>query len=247
MYKRVAAKIGLVTGIFVVTILVPFAVVAADSSASSKYKVTETKFNAGSTLNACSSNFCGQTTFGDIFSGTSSSTDYNVQFGPNPDNTPMIQVIVLGGQATNLGVLDTDHTAATTDILKVRDYSSKGYIVQVVGDPPSQGTHELNNLVLPSTSQPGTEQFGINLVANTSPKVGADPINVVHGRGGQGLPAVNYDNPNLFKYVNGDIVAQSDGGNSETEYTISMIVNVANSTPLGHYGGIFSVVVVPTY
>lgn len=245
MQKRGFQRFWLFVALLLGLAFVQYGLAAADTTSSSHYKVSDTQFNAGSGQ-GCSATYCASSSAGDTTVGKSSSSNYSVQFGPNPDNVPLLEVILLGG-TRNLGVLDADHTATSTNTLKIRDYSSRGYAVQVVGEPPSQGTHEINNLAAPTTSHPGAEQFGINLVANTAPKVGANPVQTPRGNINAGQPTDNYGATNLFTYNNNDIIAQSLATSSEVEYTISMILNVSNNTPLGHYGGIFSIVVVPSY
>jgi hypothetical protein len=62
-----------------------------------------------------------------------------------------------------------------------------------------------------------------------------------------GTAVGDYSTPNIFKYVDGDIVAQSLKSSGETDYTLSIIINVSNTTPGGYYNGSFSAIVVPTY
>jgi hypothetical protein len=219
--------------------------VAADSASSAHYTVDQTQFNAGSDT-GCSTIYCAHASAGDTVVGDANSANYSVKFGPNPDNDPLLQVIMIGA-TSNLGVLDTDRTATATNVIMVRDYASKGYTMQIAGEPPTQGRHALNALTTPTTSHPGAEQFGINLALNTAPKLGADPVYSPDDSTSRGQAAPDYSVPNLFKYVNGDIIAQSTGSDGETDYTMSLIINVSNTTPLGHYGGLFSVVVVPSY
>src|SRR5262249_36782928 len=126
-------------------------------------------------------------------------------------------------------------------------YLSNGYTLQISGAAPSQGTHHLTALATPTTSHQGAEQFGVNLVANSTPAVGANPVQVPSGSIGFGTVTDDYITPDLFKYVEGEPVAQSSTSNGETDYTLSMIINVSNITPGGRYTGVYSAVVVPTY
>jgi hypothetical protein len=221
-------------------------IAAADTTSSTHYKATETQFNSGSGLNSCSGSYCGKISIGDNVVGSASSANYKAQFGSNTDNVPLLEVITEAG-TQNLGILDSDHTAMATRIIKVRNYLSKGYIIQLAGETPSQGTHALAGINEPSTSHQGAEQFGVNLVANTAPSVGADPIQVPSNQTSFGYVTDDYVTSNLFKYINGDIVAKSDSSSGETDYTISIIINVSNTTPSGKYGGAFSAIVVPIY
>jgi hypothetical protein len=218
---------------------------AADTSSSPHYRVTDTQFGSGSSQ-SCSASYCAQGSAGDTVAGRSSSDNYALQFGPNPTREPRLEVITLGG-TQNLGVLDTDRTATATSSVKVRTYASNGYTIQISGPTPGQGTHEIAPMTTPSTSHEGAEQFGINLVKNNAPAIGANPEQVPKGKGTFGLPTDDYGVPDIFKYKDGDIIALSDAPDGETHYTMSMILNVSSGTPLGRYTGNFSVIVIPGY
>lgn len=220
--------------------------VSADTSSSASYKLDQAQFGSGSQSQSCSSTYCADATAGDTVVGSASSANYSAQFGSDTSDVPLLEVIASGG-IDDLGVLDTDHTGVSTATVKVRSYLSKGYIIQVTGSAPTQGSHALHTDTTPTSSHAGAEQFGINLATNATPSVGADPVQEPSGTFSFGNVADNYATPNLFMYSNGDIVAQSDTSTGETDYTISMILNVSNVTPGGHYSGTFSAVVVPLY
>ncbi len=94
----------------------------------------------------------------------------------------------------------------------------------------------MNQLAIPTASSSGSEQFGINLVANTSPvSFGANPAQSPDNTFGYGVVAADYNNPNLFKYQKGNAVAFSTSSTSTTDYTVSYIFNVSNVTPGGTY------------
>lgn len=226
--------------------------VAAQSSSPS-YSVNEVQMGGvGSSLHDCSANYCAKTSVGDTSVGRAGSTNYSAQLGFNTSSEPMLEVIVEGGNQ-NMGVLDTDTTGTALSTIKVRNYLSNGYVLQITGPPPSQGRHALTALSTPSTSQQGAEQFGINLADNTVPNIGAGPVQVPSGTFSFGTVADGtngthvYNQPNLFMYQDGDIVAQSLTSSGETDYTMSMIINVSNVTPGGQYTGTFSAVAVPVF
>jgi hypothetical protein len=88
----------------------------------------------------------------------------------------------------------------------------------------------------PTPSNLGTEPFGINLRANTSPShFGADPVYVPDATFSFGQVAANYNTPNVFMYANGDEIAYSNASTSATTFTISYIFNISNVTPGGTY------------
>lgn len=218
---------------------------AISSASSTNYKVTEMQLGAGSALLNCSDQYCSHPMIGNGSDGQSSQVG-SVQFDPLSTAEPLLEVIVESGES-NLGVLTTDKTATKTTIVKVRNYMSGGYVMQVTGDAPKFAGHMLSTPSTPIASMPGTEQFAMNTVANTTPAVGANPLQVPSSSTSFGFAEPGYDKPNLFKYVNGDVVGRSLSETGETDYTLSMIINVSSGTPSGRYYGDFSVVVIPVY
>lgn len=219
--------------------------VFAQSSSSDSYQVTETQFSSGSTLESCSGSYCARATIGDG-GGFASSPNNSASFGSVTPDEPMLEVIVNPGES-NLGVLSTEETATKTTTIQIRNYLSDGYTLQITGDPPTYSTHSLATPSTPTASDPGTEQFGINAVANTAPSVGANPAQVPSGDFSFGSVLANYATPNLFMYNSGDVIARSTTSSGRTDYTISMIINVSNSTPAGKFNGEYAAVVIPIY
>lgn len=218
----------------------------AVTSSSTKYQVTETEFGSGSTQQNCSSQYCARTSIGDMTSGDSKGTVSAAKFGSITPDEPLLEVIIDPG-VSNLGDLSTESTATKTMSVKIRSYLSNGYTLQIVGTPPKYGNHTLATPSSPTTARPGTEQFAINAAANTIPNIGAGPVQIPSSQTSFGIVNNDYHTPNLFKYASGDVVAHSATESGQTDYTISMIVNIANSTPAGHYSGDFSAVVIPAY
>ena len=226
---------------------------ATTQTKSNHYMVTETQIGAGSALKECSTSYCGKISVGDTTVGRASSANYSAQFGFNTSDVPLLEVMAIGG-TQDMGVLDDTTTGTAVSTIKVRNYLSDGYVLQITGTPPSQGVHHLNALTTPTTSHQGAEQFGINLANNSAPNIGADPVQVPSGTFSFGttgcddmVTTCDYGTPDLFKYVDGDVVAHSAKSSGETDYTMSMIINVSNVTPGGHYSGTFSAVAVPVF
>jgi len=217
----------------------------AATSSSPSYQMTETGFNAG-TMQSCSDQYCARASIGEMATGQGSDGTTKAEFGLITSDEPLLEVIVDPGES-NLGVLDTGHAATKTMIVRVRNYLSSGYVLQITGNPPKYGTHTLSTPSTPTASTPGTEQFAINVAANTSPSVGAVPVQVPSSQTSFGFASPDYATPNLFKYSSGETIARSNSESGRTDYTISMIVNISNMTPAGHYSGDFSAVVIPVY
>lgn len=221
----------------------------AQTAKSPNYQVTETEFGGMSGKVNCSQEYCARGSMGGMSGGASSSEGggsarFSTVAAGSDD--PLLEVIVDPGQS-NLGVLETHKTSSKTAVVRVRTHLSSGYMLQIVGDPPKYGGHTLETPSAPTDSTPGTEQFGINAVANTVPAVGADPAQIPSGQTSFGVVNDNYNTPNKFMYSSGDVVAHSNSESGRTDYTISMIVNVSPQTPAGHYAGDFSAVIIPIY
>lgn len=211
---------------------------AAQQSSSSHYSVDEVYFGSGGELNACSTSYCAKQSAGELATGKTSSANYKAQTGFNTDRAPFIAFNVTGGN-TNLGVLSTATAATATATFSIKTYLAGGYVIQTASDPPTNSLPTrpmLANLTTPSASSPGTEQFGINLVANTSPtSFGANPIQVPDSTFSFGSAAAGYNTTNLFKYIKGDTIARSTQSSGETDYTIAYLFNISNVTAAGEY------------
>lgn len=217
--------------------------VLAQSSSSQNYQMVETEFGAGTSNESCSSQYCAKTSLGEV-GGSSAATA--PEFGKADYNEPTLEMIVSAGES-NLGVLTTEHTATKITTIKIRNYLSGGYILQIIGDSPKFNGHTLATPTEPTVSKPGTEQFGMNIVANTTPNVGANPVQEPADKGVFGEAEPGYATTNMFKYASGDVFARSVQNSGGTDYTISMIVNISSSTPSGRYSGDFSAVLIPAY
>lgn len=221
--------------------------VMANTASSPNYEVTETEFGAGAALESCSGQYCAKATIGSLTDESGESPTSTADFGPiATDSEPLLEVVIDDG-VSNLGVLDIEKTSSKTTTVRVRSYLSNGYTMHIMGDSPVYGTHHLSALQTPTASTPGIEQFGVNVVKNTTPDIGADPVQVPSDQMSFGEVMPSYGTPDRFMYSDGDVVARSDTESGRTDYTISMIINVAGSTPAGHYTSDFSVVVIPVF
>ena len=231
---------------FAATVTVAYAGTAfANTSLSDSYEMSEMRFGNGAMLESCSQGYCAQSSIGDVTANGPAAAS-TATFTPAADNEPRLEVIVDPG-LSNLGTLTTEEAKHKTTIVRVSNYLAGGYIMQVVGNAPKFGNHTLATSNTPAASIPGTEQFGINVVSNTTPTVGNNPIQVPAGQALFGDAAPGYNTPNRFKYASEDIIGRSHDTSGRTDYTISMIVNVSNRTPAGHYAGDFAVLVTPVY
>jgi hypothetical protein len=221
--------------------------VSAQSS-STNYRIEESYFGIGGELEATSPNYSSRQSAGESGVGNTSSDNFQAQSGFNTTDVELLEVEVSGG-TFDLGVLSTSSTNSDSTTFTVRNYLSSGYVVRLGGQGLSEnsGGHTLNSLSSPTASTPGTEQFGVNLVANTSPSVGADPVQIPDSSFSFGTAETGYDTADQFKHVEDDIIASSASSSGETQYTLSFIANIATNTPAGDYGASMFVVVIPTF
>jgi hypothetical protein len=221
--------------IAVALLMVPSVAIVSAQSSSSNYRVEESFIGPGGLLNSSSSSFQARASLGDTGIGNSASSNFQIFAGFTTTDEPYLEFSV-SGVTTDLGVLSPGTAATTSAQFYVRTYLAQGYQVTTVSDPPTSGTEQLDPLTTPTASSPGTEQFGINLVANTAPAVvGADPLQIPDASFSFGYAAANYDTANLYTYNKDDIIAASDSSTGQTTYTISYLFNIAPFTPAGQY------------
>jgi hypothetical protein len=207
--------------------------VLADPLKSTNYQFQETSLGGTGVLNSQSANYQTLGTAGGILGvGNSASNNYQVNAGNITTNDPALAFSV-NNYNVSFGNFSAGTTATATSTFSVLDYTSYGYVVQIIGAPPTNGSHQLPGMGSTAPSQAGTEQFGINLVANTSPSnFGANPD---HGQFGFGSAATNYGTLNNYRFVSGETIASAPKSSGQTIYTISYIVNVNSLTLGGQY------------
>lgn len=225
-------------------LLVATPVTYAETIQSNNYQMNETSIGTSGPLNATSANYGVTDATGDLGVGNSASSNYQINAGSKTTGDPALSFSVSGSVA-DFGSLTSTAARTASTTFSVINYTTYGYVVQIFGPAPTNSGHVITALATPSTSNPGTEQFGINLVANTSPtSFGANPDN---GQFGFGSVTSNYSSANQFYYQDGDIIAQAAKDSGLTNYTISYLVNVGSLTPGGTYSTNQTLVVTGTY
>ena len=242
--KQIAA--GLILSGLVAISYAP-AVLATDAK-STNYGVSEVHFGSGGALHACSTTYCAKQSAGELTAGNAKSPTYQTQAGSNTNREPYLNVNVTSN-FIDLGLLTELVTGSGTAAFNVSTYLASGYNVYISGTTPVNKStgHVLTPLASPATSQIGIEQFGINLKQNTVPAVGSNEVQVPSSTFAFGAAATGYNTANTYKYINGDIIAQSTQSTSETDYTMSAIANVATTTAAGVYNGRLIINVVPSF
>ncbi len=248
MWRNLRQKLLLVAASFVLLT----APVYAQTSSSPSYQVNEYQFGSGGELDSTSASFRAQSNVGSLGIGRSSSANYDAESGFVTPNEPFLELFI-NTSAVALGDLNTASTSTGTSTFWVRTYLSSSYTVQTMSPPlTSEGGAVINAKSTLGAPIVGTEEFGINLVDNSSPDIGANSLNVPDGTFADGTVATGYGTPNQFKYGQGDIIARAAAtiGNQavgRTDYTISYIANINSITEAGTYTMVHNIVAVATY
>jgi hypothetical protein len=216
---------------------------------SNNFRIDESFIGPGGNLEASSNSYRfdpGQQSVGNTGVTESASTTYTVQQGAETTNDPRLACI-LDTVNIDFGPLSTSVSTTANASFSVLNYTSYGYVVNIVGDPPATGTYTLRGLDPAEESNPGTEQFGINLADNTAPDIGASPVQVPDSDFSSGAATDSYDDPDWFRYVAGEAIASANKSSGQTDYTISYLVNVSSDTGGGEYSGQQTIVCTGTY
>lgn len=245
-WRREVIALSLSIATLLVGTAAPVFAAAQFQSSSTSYGVNEVFFGSGGSDNSSSTNYQAQLSAGETAVGGASSNNYQMHAGFNTNDAPLLEFAVNGG-TYDLGVLSSGSTASTMASFTVRNYLSNGYVIMLYGAPPSNGSHTLSAMSSLALAQPGTEQFGVNLAANTSPSVGAAPSQIPDSSFGFGEATANYDQANYFQFVNGDTVAMSPSSSGQTDYDMSIVANISKATPSGSYSGQLVLTVLPTF
>lgn len=142
---------------------------------------------------------------------------------------------MVGGNFSDMGEIDENTTVTAMSQMAAGTNGTNGYVITVNGSPPAAGNRIIPSPNIPTLSQQGTNQFGINLTVNTEPNVGADPDGA-----DLGAAAPDYTQANRFLYRNGDVVAESPDVSLVRRYTVSYILNARDDLIAGVYSTTFT-------
>jgi len=143
-------------------------------------------------------------------------------------NTAVTMTPTLGSAATGTG---TSNLAIATN--------GTGYSIGYTGSTLASGANNIANMAVKATSTMGSAQFGMNLMLNTTPAVGATKT-------GSGTIAGNYNTANSFTFIPaGEAVAT--GTNTSDAYTVSYIANIPATQAPGAYTATVNYVATPQF
>jgi hypothetical protein len=153
-------------------------------------------------------------------------------------------------------------TAVANSQMAASTNAGFGYAITVNGPTLTSGSNTVAGMASAGASVRGTPQFGMNLMANTSavaagfPGASKDPAPLANATNFKGEAANGYKTADTFKYVSGDVVADSYNGyvpgtnTAATDaqiFTVSYIANVPGSQPAGTYATTLTYICTPTY
>lgn len=241
-------KILTKTNLFIIALVLAIgATSAVFAQSSTNYQLEESFIGPGGTIESNSANYGIQGTIGDTGVGEADSSNYDNRAGFNTTNEPRLTFVV-NTTSINFGIFSPSTTKTATSTFSVLNYTSSGYVVFVAGSPPVNDSYTLTGMSSTAPSSVGTEQFGLNLKANTSPATfGAEAVQVPSSDFAYGEAASNYNTANQYRYVSGETIARSTQASGQTDYTIAYIVNVANATPGGAYTTNHQLICIGTY
>ncbi len=218
----------------------------ADPSQSTNYQLKESVIGGSGIDFSESNSFQSAQASGVLGAGNSLGTNFQVNNGVLTTGDPALSFAILTS-TVGFGNFSPGAATVATSTFQVSNYTSFGYVVQILGNPPKDSVtnHTITAMSSTTASQAGTEQFGINLVANTSPvSVGANPD---HGQFGFGSASSNYGTTNNYRFVSGETIASAPKTSGVTVYTISYLINVNSLTPSGQYNSDLTLVCTGTY
>lgn len=132
---------------------------------------------------------------------------------------------------SDMGELSPDQTLTAQSQMAVGTNASAGFAITASGTPLAAGTNVIDSPTTPTESKKGSNQFGMNLVANSSPVVGEDP----NGPFANAVASADYSVPNKYKFVSGDVIAYSPNVSLMKRFTVSYIVNSSKDLRAGVY------------
>lgn len=136
----------------------------------------------------------------------------------------------ISGSTVNLGTGSTTATQSGTSVLAASTNAGSGYTITVNGSTLTSGSNTITALSSGGASSVGTKQFGLNLVSNTTPSVGAAASGT-----GTATAASGYGTTNSFRFATGETIASVAGPSNANTFTVSYIANIDGLTPPGSY------------
>ena len=136
----------------------------------------------------------------------------------------------ISGQLIGFGEFSSSITSSATSQFAAATNDPTGYGIYLSGQTMTAGNITIPGLAAGGSSQTGVSQFGINLRANTVPSLGGESTGI-----GTGVASAGYGTQNIYRFVNGERIAESSLPTEANKFTVSYIVNIAPSQKAGFY------------
>lgn len=146
------------------------------------------------------------------------------------------------GSLIDFGILDANQVSSATSQVNGATNGVGGLAISIIGTTMTSGIHTIDALSMRDTSDPGTNQFGINLRDNSNPNNGINPSGP-----GTVVPVGDYNIPNEFAFNNGDQIANSPLSTDFSKLTVTYIVNVDPNQDPGAYTSTITYVATATF
>ncbi|MEO5628094.1 MAG: hypothetical protein ABIQ89_04390 [Candidatus Saccharimonadales bacterium] len=209
------------------TSTVVFGNVTNPSAANSTFYARMTSFSDDAWTTAVDTGTTAASTAGQIT--VTAAVDENLSF-------------TLAAATVALGTLTSGTTGSGTSTMSASTNAANGYAITVAGGTLTSGANTIAALAANTASTQGTAQFGINLMANTTPSVGT----AVSGAG-TGAPATNYNTANSFRFGTGETVASAAAASNSNTYTVSYIANIPGNQAAGAYSTALTYIATATF
>lgn len=230
MFKKIIfCLLIFVVGLFLLSATVIWARMTSDG-----YIIFADVFSSGGDENSSSANYGLADTISEaiILSATTTSASYGLKAGFQEMYADQYLTFTIADAEIELGTLSDSAVSFDSNTMVVDTNATNGFTVTVSGDTLTSGGNTITAIgATAAASSPGTEQFGINLVDNATPDVGA----AVSGTAPIGSAANQYNIADSFAFNSGDTVATSTSDINQTTYTVSYIANIDSSTESGAY------------
>lgn len=152
------------------------------------------------------------------------------------------------GSSIDFGSFSPTVTSTGTSVMAASTNAQSGYIITVNGTTLTSGTNTIPAMGgqsvggSPAAASTNAGQFGLNLVSNTTPAVGAPETGA-----GSGTPKATFGTTNQFRFFSGDTVASSAGTSKSNTYTASYVVDVAGDQAAGVYSTTLTYICTATF
>jgi hypothetical protein len=136
----------------------------------------------------------------------------------------------IAGNTIDFGDFSPTATRSGTSVMQAQTNAANGYVITVNGTTLASGVNTIPALAAQTASVIGTSQFGLNLRANGTPALGADPTGV-----GSGTYTAAFGTPDQYRFNSGDAVASAALPTNANTFTSSYIVNIGGAQAAGVY------------